>query len=152
MANLDPSLSPLAWELLTATRRATLTTLDARDRRPRSVPICFVLVETTIYSALDDKPKSIQDPRLLRRVRNLEVDPRATILVDRWDEDWERLAFVEVACRGLLLPPDSDEHRTAVDALRAKYPQYRAHRLEERPLLRFAILSTTDWRAAAPRA
>lgn len=112
-----------------------LTTI-APDGRPNSVPVCFVLIADVLYSPLDEKPKRSADPRALRRVRNLAADPRASVLVDGWDEDWSRLWFVDLAVNGTLLEPGTDEHGRACAALRAKYPQYRDHRLEERPMLR----------------
>jgi PPOX class probable F420-dependent enzyme len=124
-----------------------LTTLDARDGRPRSVPICFVVIGDTIYSPLDDKPKAGADPQRLGRVRNLRADPRATILIDRWSEDWGELGFVELRCDGGLLAPGAERHAEAIAALRAKYPQYAEHRLDERPLLRFLPAAVTTWLA-----
>jgi PPOX class probable F420-dependent enzyme len=111
-----------------------------------------VVLGDVLYSPLDDKPKSIADPRRLRRVQNLLADPRATILIDQWSEDWSRLAYVEIACRGLLVEPGRAEHDAAIVALREKYPQYRTHRLEQRPLLRFSIGTVTAWSAAEPAA
>ena len=130
------ALLPLDWvDFVASARVATLTTLDA-DGAPASVPICFVHVDGALYSPIDEKPKRSADPRALRRVRNLERDPRAGLLVQRWDEDWARLAFVDLATEGRLLEPDPDGHAIAVTALRTKYPQYGAHRLEERPIVR----------------
>src|SRR4051794_27014419 len=133
--------------LIRDARRGTLTTISAHDGRPRSVPFCFVLVENVIWSPLDQKPKVGSDPRDLARVRNLAADPRATILVDRWDEDWTQLWFVELSCAGRLMEPGADGHASAVEALRAKYPQYAGHDLERRPMLRFEIVDVVSWRA-----
>ena len=61
----------------------------------------------------------------LARVRDIAADPRVTILVDRWDEDWTRLAWLRAEGRATLLDPGADtEHAAVVAALRAKYPQY----------------------------
>src|SRR5262249_50796280 len=79
-------------------RRATLTPIAARAGRPRSVPICSVVADDVIYSPLDEKPKAAAAPARLRRVRNLAADPRATILLDRWSEDWRELAWLELQC------------------------------------------------------
>jgi PPOX class probable F420-dependent enzyme len=143
--------------LLADARRAVLATI-APDGRPRLVPICFVLdpVRPTIYTPLDDKPKRSVEPRSLARVRDLLADSRVSVLVDRWDEDWTRLAWLR--CRGAasLLEPDgpggeiAGEHASAVIALRAKYPRYATHRLEARPLIRIAIERTTSWVALDP--
>ena len=139
MIQLDPAFA--------TARRATLTTIDARDGGPRSVPICFAVVDGRLYSPLDEKPKAVEDRGRLRRVRNLAADPRATILIDRWSEDWRELAFTELACLGHLIAPSEADHARAVAALREKYPQYVAHRLEERPMLRFDVERATTWTA-----
>jgi PPOX class probable F420-dependent enzyme len=135
-------------------RTATLATI-APDGRPRLVPVCFVLLPleapdaAAIWTPLDDKPKRSADPHRLARVRDIAARPEVTILVDRWSEDWERLAWVR--CRGratLVEPVDGAVGRdAAIAALRAKYPQYRGHRLEDRPLIRIEIDDVTSWGA-----
>lgn len=41
-----------------------------------------------------DRVKAKRSPRLQRQ-RNLEVDPRATLLIERWDrDDWSQLWWV----------------------------------------------------------
>jgi PPOX class probable F420-dependent enzyme len=146
---LDDLLPPEWSAFVAGARRAILATIAA-DGDPRLVPICLVVLGGTIFSPLDEKPKRVGDPRELRRVRNLLVDPRATLIVDRWDEDWTRLAFVELAMTGTLLEPGMAGHGEAIEALRGKYPQYERHRLEERPILRFEPTSVrARWSAAA---
>jgi PPOX class probable F420-dependent enzyme len=146
MADEGP-LAPEWRRFVADARTATLTTLAA-DGSPAAVPICFVLLGDALYSPLDEKPKRSADPRTLARVRHLIADPRASVLVHCWDEDWTRLAFIDLRVTGALLEPGSDEHATAVSALREKYRQYRTHRLDERPMLRFTIVATTGrWSA-----
>ena len=137
-------------------RHATLAT-TAPDGRPRLVPICFVLAEApddagrpVVYTPLDEKPKRSADPRQLARVRDLLVLPDVTLLVDRWDEDWSRLAWVRAYGVGELLEPqrhEREEHGRAVAALRDKYPQYRGQALEERPVVRIALTRAVSWGA-----
>ena len=143
----DDLLAPAWWRFLADARTATLTTLDP-DGRPASVPICFIVLDAALWSPLDEKPKRSADPRTLRRVRNLIADPRATILVHRWDEDWGRLAFVSLDALGQLVEPDSGAHARATSALRAKYPQYADHDLEGRPSLRLEPTGATTWGTA----
>ena len=146
---LDALLTPDWVDFVASARVATLTTLDA-DGTPASVPICFVHLDGDLYSPIDEKPKRDADPRALRRVRNLERDPRAGLLVQRWDEDWARLAFVDLAIDGRLIEPDSEGHAIAVAALRSKYAQYAAHRLEGRPMLRLEPMRVVGrWAANA---
>ena len=78
----------------------------APDGRPRLVPICFVLdpVRPVLYTPLDEKPKRSRTSPLAR-VRDILADPRVTVLVDRWDEDWEQLAWVRCHGHATLLEP-----------------------------------------------
>lgn len=133
-------------------RTATLGTIAA-DGRPRLVPVCFVLVDgdpPQVWIPLDEKPKSVADPHELARVRDIERDPRVTLLVDRWSEDWRRLAWLRCDGRAAIVEAtanasDADDRRTVVAALRAKYPQYASHALEQRPLVRVAVERARGW-------
>ncbi len=146
-------LSPAEWSFLAAARTATLATLSPSGR-PRLVPICFVVGNDApdgrarLYSPLDEKPKRSDDPHELGRVQDLLVLPEATLLIDRWSEDWDRLAWLRLETRGELLEPEPrerEEHAAAIVLLRAKYPQYAGHRLEERPVLRFTVERSLSW-------
>jgi PPOX class probable F420-dependent enzyme len=137
-----------------AARRGTLATMDP-DGRPRLVPICFVVGEAgdrlgraVLYTPIDDKPKVSDDPHALARVRDLLILPEAVVLVDRWDEDWSRLGWVRLYGRGELLEPqphEREEHGAAAEALRAKYPQYAGHRLDDRPIIRITVDAVRSW-------
>jgi PPOX class probable F420-dependent enzyme len=147
----DPVLSAAERTFLADARRAVLATI-APDGRPRLVPICFVLdpKRPVLYTPLDEKPKAVEDPLRLARVRDIEADPRVTVLLDRWDEDWANLAWLRLAGTATLLVRlggQAAEHSNAVDALRTRYEQYRAHDLETRPLIRIAIEHATSWGA-----
>ena len=99
---------------------------------------------------LDEKPKRDPDPRSLARVRDLLVLPQATLLIDRWDEDWTRLGWARLYGTGEILEPEPrevEEHAAAVDALRAKYPQYASQAIDSRPIVRFAIDRVVSWGA-----
>jgi len=150
----DPVLSPAERAFLSAARRAVLATIAA-DGRPRLVPICFVVdpVHPFLYTPLDEKPKAPREVLHLARVRDVLADPRVSVLVDHWDEDWERLAWLR--CHGTATVLESDggdagdagptERDAAISALRGRYPQYVSHRLEARPMIRIVIERTTSW-------
>ncbi len=143
-------LTPEAHTFLADARTATLATLDP-EGRPRLVPICFVLADgdggaSVLFSPLDEKPKCVTDPRSLARVRDILARPEAAILVDRWSEDWSELAWLRAGGRATLLEPGAVPPGI-IEALRAKYPQYVAHRLESRPLLRIDIERVSTWGA-----
>jgi len=145
---------------LVAARTATLATI-APSGRPRLVPICFVVGEDDpagrlrIYSPLDEKAKAIADPHRLARVRDVLARPEATLLIDRWSEDWDRLAWLRLETSADLLDPSAHgaaggherEHSDAIAGLRTKYPQYAGHRLEVRPVLRFTVQRVVAWGA-----
>ena len=69
------------------------------------------------------------------------------ILVDRWDEDWTRLAWLRGVGSAVVTPPSATDHAGIVAALRARYPQYAGHHLEVRPLIRVTIEHVTSWGA-----
>jgi PPOX class probable F420-dependent enzyme len=98
-------------------RRAVLATTDA-EGRAHAVPVCFAVRSDEIVSALDHKPKS---GRKLARLRHIEATGRATVLVDRWSEDWERLGWVMARGSARIDAPG-----TADGPLAARYQQYRA--------------------------
>ena len=142
-------LSAVDRAFLAAARTATLATISP-DGLPRLVPVCFALVdaaEDVIYSPIDDKPKTATDPRDLARVRDILARPDVSLLVDRWSEDWSQLGWLRILGRATLLEPDDapGEHGAAVAALRSRYPQYADHHLEDRPIIRIAVVTTRRW-------
>jgi PPOX class probable F420-dependent enzyme len=149
----EPLLSSDQRAFLESARRAVMATI-APDGHPRLVPICFVLAgePPVLYTPIDDKPKRDDDPLALARVRDIAADPRVTILVDRWDEDWTRLAWLRAEGRATLLEPGAGhgEHSAAMAALRVKYVQYETHRLEQRPVTRITIERVISWGSLEP--
>ena len=129
-----------AWapEILEEARVARLGLLDEEDR-PRVLPVTFAPFESALWSAIDRKPKRPGEPA---RVRRLRRRPEATLLVDRYDDDWSRLAWVEVRGRVSVEPLGP-----ALDTLAEKYPQYVDER-PQGPLLRLAPERFACWRAA----
>ncbi len=99
---------------------ARLATTDPGGR-PHLVPIVFALDGDTLYSAVDRKPKR---SRTLRRIENARARPDVTVLVDHYDEDWERLWWIRLRGRARVLD-DGKERKRALALLTAKYPQYR---------------------------
>ena len=142
-------LSEREHALLRDARRGVLGTI-ARDGTPRLVPIAFVLSReaSVLYSALDEKPKSVSDPRELARVHDIEARSRVSVLADEWAEDWSALGWVRVVGSARLIGPNGDaafEHGEAVRLLRAKYSQYQEHALEFRPVIRIEVERVRSW-------
>jgi PPOX class probable F420-dependent enzyme len=130
---------------LAAARVARLATADEHGR-PHAVPICFALVEDRLVTPLDEKPKDA-DPKALRRVRNIEANPHVAVIADRYTEDWSELGWVQVRGTARLFAPIDADREPAVDALRAKYPQYDNHALDRRPLIHIDPGYVVSWGA-----
>ena len=126
-------------------RVGRLATADAAGR-PHAVPVCYAYVDGAFYLPLDEKPK-VTEVRRLRRVRNVLENPAAALVIDRWDEEWSRLAYLLVRGPAALLEPGGREHARAVTALRERYPQYRAMALERAPMIRLTPERVTAWGA-----
>ena len=110
------------------------------DGRPHVVVCCFATNADTVYSAVDDKPKTT---RQLQRLRNLAAHPDAALLVDHYADDWTALWWVRVDGLGRLLSRD-EEHARAMALLADKYEQYR-RRPPSGPLIAIDILRWTAW-------
>jgi PPOX class probable F420-dependent enzyme len=143
-----PSLSAAARELLTTGRVAHLASAD-QYARPHVVPIVYVWRENVLYTPLDRKPKRDDDWHALRRVRNIETNGRVAIVVDRYDEDWSRLAWVLLEGVATILE-SGDERDVGASLLSEKYAQYQTLPLEGRPIVRIEIEHATEWSSERP--
>ncbi|MBM3219258.1 MAG: TIGR03668 family PPOX class F420-dependent oxidoreductase [Candidatus Rokubacteria bacterium] len=131
--------------MLATARVARLATAD-RAGQPLVVPVCYAFVDGRIYSAVDAKPKRTRE---LRRLRDIADNPRVSLVVDVWDEDWARLAWVLVEGTAGILTTDL-ERTPALAALVAKYPQYAAMDLLSTagPVIAITPARVVAWRAA----
>jgi PPOX class probable F420-dependent enzyme len=105
--------------LLEGARVARLGLLDD-EAAPRVLPVTFAAAEGRIWSAIDRKPKRAEEPARLRFLRR---DPRAALTVDRYSDDWDQLAWVQVLGRVEIV--EIREEQAGLEALRAKYEPYR---------------------------
>src|SRR5947207_10719826 len=118
MSILSDDLPAWARDLIAEARVAHLGFLDADDR-PRVLPVTFAVAEGALWSAVDQKPKRVEG-RELARIRWLRRNPAAALTVDRYSDDWRRLAWVQaLGAVEVLDAPDS----AALEALRGKYAQ-----------------------------
>ncbi|MFJ6835886.1 TIGR03668 family PPOX class F420-dependent oxidoreductase [Streptomyces sp. NPDC091209] len=142
-----------------AARVATLATVDA-EGRPHLVPLVFARCGDALVTAVDHKPK--RSPRL-RRLSNIAARPAVCLLVDAYDEDWERLWWVRADGDARVIPPPGEPepgdrvpneiphaYAAAVDALRDKYPQYR-NRPPDGPVTVITVHRWRGWQAATDR-
>jgi PPOX class probable F420-dependent enzyme len=134
--------SPEALTFIQRQRVGRLATADAQSR-PHVIPVCFVYLDGLLYSVVDEKPKR---STRLRRLRNIESNPRVTLLLDEYSDDWSRLAWVMVEGVATVVE-DREERGPALAALRGKYQQYRSMALEGRPLVRITPERILSWGA-----
>jgi PPOX class probable F420-dependent enzyme len=123
-------------------RVAHLATADAQAA-PHVVPVCFGLVEDALYITIDQKPKRAGG-RPLKRLSNIAENPRVSIVFDRYDEDWRRLAWVMLHGRAEILA-EGGEHARAQALLRARYPQLEAMEIGELPVIVIRIERVASW-------
>ena len=136
------SLEPWVHDALQQSRVARLATVSA-DGSVGLVPICFVVVDGWVGSAVDHKPKRSDR---LRRLTDIEAGGAATLLVDNYEEDWSRLWWVRVHGRAVVHRESDDEARAVLEALRAKYVQYREHP-PAGAVYRIALDEVQSWRS-----
>jgi PPOX class probable F420-dependent enzyme len=134
-------LEPWQIELLGECRVGRLGTIAA-EGWPRLVPVCYALVDGAAVIAVDEKPKR---GGRLARLRDIDRDPRVTLLVDRYDDDWARLAWVRIEGRAAVRQR-GDERPDALEALRVRYAQYRSMGLEALPLIVVTPERVVGWR------
>jgi PPOX class probable F420-dependent enzyme len=137
-----------AVAFVTEGRVARLGTVDAAGQ-PLVVPVCYAFDGLRWYSAIDGKPKRAGD-RPLRRVRNIEANPRVSVLIDRYDENWAELRYVIIQGTADLLS-GGQEYQYAIGLLMAKYPQYASVPVgrERDVVIRVIPDSFHQWRYAA---
>lgn len=112
------------------------------DGRPHVVPITFALLgDDTLVTAVDHKPKRTL---ALARLANLAAHPAAGVLVDHYSDDWTQLWWARADGQGRVHAPG--EAPEAIEALVARYPQYRDHR-PQGPVIVIAVQRWSSWTA-----
>ena len=125
------------------------------ERGVDAVPVAYAVDDDGYLGVPVDLVKPKASLRL-QRERNLEADPRATLLVEHWDRgDWSRLWWVRAELRwqgdsGASQAGAGQAGAGRAGALAARlagrYPQY-----QDQPFARvlvFQIVGVTGWAAA----
>lgn len=142
MVDFDPKAN---FARASVARLATI----APDGMPHLVPVVFAVRlpgDDVIYTAVDAKPKST---RRLRRLANIDHDPRVSLLVDRYADDWTQLWWVRADGIAEIHRADDQKDealQAGYDLLRAKYPQYQSFRLDG-PVIAIAVRRWSSWHA-----
>ena len=110
---------------------------------PHAVPVCFAVTESAAYITIDAKPKRGR-PTRLKRVRNIQENPVASLVVDRYSDDWSQLGWVMLHGPAEILP-EGEEHDQAQALLRARYPQLASMQIAHLPVIAIRIARTSSW-------
>lgn len=127
---------------LDGARVGHLATADATGV-PHVVPVCYAIADDALYITIDEKPKRASS-KPLKRLANILENPNVAVCVDRYAEDWTRLAWVMLRGPAEILA-DGAEHDRAQELLRRRYPQYRAMRIEALPVIALRVRRVTGW-------
>ncbi|KAB8187548.1 TIGR03668 family PPOX class F420-dependent oxidoreductase [Nonomuraea phyllanthi] len=117
-------------------RVARLATAS-RDGTPHLVPVTFAVAGDRVVIAIDHKPKTTT---ALRRLRNIRENPHVSLLADHYEDDWAQLWWVRADGLARVVE-EGPEREPAIDALAAKYGQYREHR----PAGPVIVVDVTRW-------
>jgi len=110
---------------------------------------CTILFDgQAIYSVLDAKPKTTP-LRQLRRVKNILANPQVSLVVDHYEENWDKLQYILVSGDAELLESD-EKWVVAIAMLREKYPQYQAMDLDQSPVIKITPVRYSPWSSQPP--
>ena len=128
---------------LAAHDHGVLCTVHA-ERGVDAVPVVYVVDDDGFVGVPIDRVKPKASSRL-QRERNLEADPRATLLADHWDrDDWSQLWWVRAELR---FEPDDAREAALAARLAERYAQYRDQPFDR--VLALRVVALTGWSAKA---
>jgi coenzyme F420-0:L-glutamate ligase/coenzyme F420-1:gamma-L-glutamate ligase len=143
---IDRLKEPAVREFIEAARIAHLATASGAGE-PHNIPLCFWFDGARFYFVIDEKPKRKAGTNI-KRMKNIAENPRVALVIDHYDEDWNRLAYVLVHGDAKIVADDA-EYALAIQHLRHKYAQYRAMLLtqEKNPAVRIEPRRAHAWGA-----
>jgi PPOX class probable F420-dependent enzyme len=137
-------------EFIQRVRVARLATIDS-DFKPHLVPVVFVFDGNHFFIPVDEKRKKAK-PEKLRRIKNIQGNPNVALLIDEYNEDWTRLAFVMIQGIASIMKsrPHADiQVQKALKQLTIKYTQYQRVGTGE-ILIRIKPEKVVSWRSSLP--
>jgi PPOX class probable F420-dependent enzyme len=141
---LDPAD---AMARFTASPVARLATAGLRGM-PHLVPCTFAIDGSgRIVIGIDDKPKTTRN---LRRLANIEQNPRVSLLADQYADDWQQLWWARADGTAAIVR-DGGEHAEHWRLLIGKYPQY-AGEAPAGPTILVTVTTWSGWAYSEPDA
>ena len=120
---------------------AMLATVGS-DGAPHVVPVVFAVHNDVVYTAVDAKRKTTQR---LRRLANIEGNPKVSMLVDHYDDDWTQLWWVR-ADGVAAIHHSGEAMAVGYSMLRKKYGQYQRIALDG-PVVTVDVQRWSSWHA-----
>ena len=118
-------IRPAIVKFIERAKVARLATVSP-ECKPHLVPVVFVFDDNHFFIPIDNKRKTSK-PEKLKRVTNIYENPNVALLIDDYDEDWTKLAFVMVQGKASIINKLQEENIQLQEAhkkLMIKYPQY----------------------------
>jgi PPOX class probable F420-dependent enzyme len=117
-------IPPTVEEFIQRARVARLATIDS-EFKPHVVPVVFIFDGNHFFIPVDEKRKTAK-PEKLKRIKNIQDNPNVALLIDQYDEDWTKLAFVMIQGKASVASKREGNFqvRQAYKKLMTKYIQY----------------------------
>ena len=130
--------------VIRSARVARMATADGSGR-PLVVPVCFVYDGRFVFTPVDKKPKSVPGGDL-RRIKNILSNPRVSLVIDGYYEDWSRLYYVIIHGQARVME-SGEEYRNSLGLLSKKYRQYKKMGLESAglPVIKIVPERIVSW-------
>jgi PPOX class probable F420-dependent enzyme len=119
-------------EFIERARVARLATVDYTSK-PHLVPVVFVYDGNHFFIPIDQKRKTVK-PQRLKRIKNIQDNPNVALLIDKYREDWTKLAFVMIQGKASIITSKTQGNiqvQEAYKKLTTKYRQYQKIGLSE---------------------
>jgi PPOX class probable F420-dependent enzyme len=119
-------------EFIERARVARLATVDYTSK-PHLVPVVFVFDGGHFFIPIDKKKKTVK-PQRLKRIKNIQDNPNVALLIDKYSEDWTKLAFVMIQGKASIITIKTQGNiqvQEAYKKLKTKYRQYQKIGLSE---------------------
>lgn len=126
----NPNILPTKRELkfIQTQRIARMSTVD-KSGKPLVLPICYAYDGNYIYTPIDKKPKRVS-PMQLKRIKNIAINPSVSIVIDRYYEDWSRIAYIIILGTAEVID-GGKEYGESLRILSEKYHQYKHMKLPQ---------------------
>jgi PPOX class probable F420-dependent enzyme len=136
MVSSHVAISRSIEEFIERARVARLATVDYTSK-PHLVPVVFVFYDKHFFIPIDQKRKTVK-PQRLKRIKNIQNNPNVALLIDKYSEDWTKLAFVMIQGKASIITSKSQGNipiQEAYKKLTTKYQQYQKIGLSEMSII-----------------